>query len=319
VRCCLYIKTQLYAAETLHHWMSARHEISVERNLSLFRQICSGLDYIHSQNCVHRDIKPANIFISFDGSIKIGDFGLARDLSATGFFGASPSTNRSTFGSSVNASYEELMNEYSSTSSVRRLTTHSGLADSQSLSDSQTSGLGTASYAAPEQLTSHEYSTKVDIYSLGIVFFEMHCLFGSKHERAQAIRRLRDKHLFPGCFEEEYPHQARLIRSMLSREPSQRPSAADLVQMCFAVVLYSSTEGDSSDGIPPSEIVGGDGLRRPLEVQRLLDKISRLEVLLSLRDQRIGFLETENAALKKEQTAFVSPFGRVEEAMADEY
>ena len=43
-------------------------------------QLCHGLDHLHENNIVHRDLKPGNIFLSDDGKLKIGDFGLARDL-----------------------------------------------------------------------------------------------------------------------------------------------------------------------------------------------------------------------------------------------
>lgn len=40
-----------------------------------FRQICTGISFMHSESCVHRDLKPANVFISSHGIAKLGDFG----------------------------------------------------------------------------------------------------------------------------------------------------------------------------------------------------------------------------------------------------
>ncbi|MDM8556573.1 serine/threonine-protein kinase [Desulfococcaceae bacterium HSG7] len=44
-------------------------------------KICAGLEYCHSKNKIHRDIKPGNIMVSFGGSVKIGDFGIAKEIS----------------------------------------------------------------------------------------------------------------------------------------------------------------------------------------------------------------------------------------------
>ena len=49
--------------------------------LFIIRQLLEGLSFIHSLGIVHRDLKPANIFIMNNGSVKIGDFGLSKDLS----------------------------------------------------------------------------------------------------------------------------------------------------------------------------------------------------------------------------------------------
>ena len=49
--------------------------------LFIIRQLLEGLSFIHKLGIVHRDLKPANIFIMNSGSVKIGDFGLSKDLS----------------------------------------------------------------------------------------------------------------------------------------------------------------------------------------------------------------------------------------------
>ena len=45
--------------------------------LSMFNEICTGVEYVHNQDVIHRDLKPSNIFFANDGTIKLGDFGLA--------------------------------------------------------------------------------------------------------------------------------------------------------------------------------------------------------------------------------------------------
>lgn len=81
----LYIQMKLCDL-TLKEWLKSRNEsmflqelkANSELNLELFRQIVSGVEYLHSKNIIHRDLKPGNIFMIREKlQIKIGDFGLA--------------------------------------------------------------------------------------------------------------------------------------------------------------------------------------------------------------------------------------------------
>ena len=56
------------------------HGLSVAQRLSLFREICSAVQYAHQRMVVHRDLKPGNILITADGSPKLLDFGIAKVL-----------------------------------------------------------------------------------------------------------------------------------------------------------------------------------------------------------------------------------------------
>ena len=107
----------------------------------LLRQILEGLGHVHSQGIIHRDLKPSNIFLDRNGNIKIGDFGLA-------------ATSRRDLTFRINSS----------------TTTLTPVDDSGSF----TTDIGTFSYIAPEILgRTGRYNSKVDMYSLGILFFEV--------------------------------------------------------------------------------------------------------------------------------------------------
>ncbi|MGA8849590.1 MAG: protein kinase [Dehalococcoidia bacterium] len=53
------------------------HRLPIERAVGIAKAICRGLDYAHGKGIIHRDIKPSNVWLSADGTVKIGDFGLA--------------------------------------------------------------------------------------------------------------------------------------------------------------------------------------------------------------------------------------------------
>ena len=53
------------------------HRLPLEQAVDLSMQVCRGLEFAHSKDIVHRDLKPGNIWLTSDGTAKIGDFGLA--------------------------------------------------------------------------------------------------------------------------------------------------------------------------------------------------------------------------------------------------
>lgn len=75
---CLFIQMEFCDKGTLEDWIEKRRGENAEKYLSLelFKQIVTGVDYIHSKGLIHRDLKPSNIFLVDTKQIKIGDFGL---------------------------------------------------------------------------------------------------------------------------------------------------------------------------------------------------------------------------------------------------
>ena len=102
---------------------------------------------------------------------------------------------------------------------------------------SMTGDVGTAFYQSPElsqerlQTTAVRYDFKVDIYSLGVILFEMCYPMGTLMERAETIVRLRTREtVLPPTLLESQPDICVLLRSMLSHDPKVRPSTSGLLE-----------------------------------------------------------------------------------------
>jgi hypothetical protein len=85
----LFIVMELLADQDLGQLLSSSPRgLPVRRAVELARQLAVGLSVVHQRGIVHRDLKPANLFVQPGDLLKIGDFGVARDSSATSVFTA---------------------------------------------------------------------------------------------------------------------------------------------------------------------------------------------------------------------------------------
>ncbi|KAK7104638.1 eIF-2-alpha kinase GCN2-like isoform X2 [Littorina saxatilis] len=209
----LYIQMEYCENQTLRRAIDVGYCQDMERVWGYFRGITEGLLYIHDMNVIHRDLKPVNIFLNSNDLVKIGDFGLA----TTDIVKQKPGGGDSILQTPANH--------------LDLLSSRSGSGDGD-----MTGEVGTALYVSPEMMkggSKLRYDQKVDIYSLGIIFFEMvYKVLPSQMERIQVLTSLRKPDIiFPDDFNRsgELDSQATLIREMLNHDPSQRPSSKELL------------------------------------------------------------------------------------------
>ncbi|PIN15987.1 eIF-2alpha kinase GCN2 [Handroanthus impetiginosus] len=193
----LYIQME-YCPRTLRQMFESYNHFDKEVAWDLFRQIVEGLVHIHGQGIIHRDLTPNNIFFGARGDIKIGDFGLAKFLKL-----------------------EQLDQDADATETV-------------GVSTDGTGQVGTYFYTAPEiEQGWPKINEKADMYSLGVVFFELWHPFDTAMERHVVLSDLKLKGELPSEWVSEFPEQASLVKRLMSPSPSDRPSAAELLKHHF--------------------------------------------------------------------------------------
>ena len=145
-------------------------------------QICSALKYIHYKKIIHRDIKPANIFMNNLGQIKLGDFGISKNLKNL-----------------------ELASSF----------------------------VGSAYYTAPEMIYEEKYSYEIDIWALGVTFYELMNLkkpFRAEYPAIYLEIKNKEVDEINNIYSKPFRN---LIYQMLKKNPKDRPKADDILNNLF--------------------------------------------------------------------------------------
>ncbi|HXJ14030.1 MAG TPA: protein kinase, partial [Candidatus Limnocylindrales bacterium] len=278
-----FIAMEFIDGETLRSHIRGK-ALPLEELLSLGIQIAEALDAAHSEGIIHRDIKPANIFINKRGRAKILDFGLAK-LSPKGIAGAETDSG-------------------------------SGTPDSTSIVGIIS---GTPSYMSPEQVRGDALDPRTDIFSLGVLLYEMAtgrqafaggtggAIIEAVLTRSPTPARTINPDLPPRLEEiiskalhknkdQRYQHAAEIHADLqrLERGPDSSWSSADTAtqtSLLPAKIDLSST-GEQRAQNPASQT----GTIRPIRVSRNIDSLAVLPFENTSRDPDHEYLSDGIAA-----------------------
>lgn len=169
----------------LHMEVQSRHQLgqhfSNDEVWDIYAQALMGLAHVHSKGIVHRDVKSLNIFLTSRGLVKLGDFGVSRQMSDHTMY--------------LNSFY------------------------------------GTPLYLSPELIQGRPYSETTDVWSLGVVLYELLALqppFHGKCLQEVISAVLRGRYAPLPVFRQ--PELVALVSSLLTREAHKRPKTTDLLQ-----------------------------------------------------------------------------------------
>src|ERR1700689_3108042 len=212
-----FIVMEYLEGSTLKHRIEGR-PMEIEEILELGIQIAGALATAHAKGIVHRDIKPANIFIAQNGSAKVLDFGLAKMAS-----------KRQRIGETVAVSAE------ATAGASPEFLTSPGTA------------MGTVAYMSPEQARGEDVDARSDLFSFGVVLYEMgtgRLPFSGSTSAVIFDAILNRAPVSPVRLNPKIPAELeKIVNRLLEKAPEQRYSSAEKLHIDLQQLKRDSGSG----------------------------------------------------------------------------
>ncbi|MFN2286391.1 MAG: Stk1 family PASTA domain-containing Ser/Thr kinase [Anaerolineae bacterium] len=197
-----YIVMEIVEGEDLKTLIRRDGPLPVSQALNLARQICAGVGLAHRVGIVHCDLKPQNILVTYEGRVKVADFGIAR-----------------AFQGEEHPSQEEPEEDVV---------------------------WGSPHYIAPEQAMGKQPTPATDVYSIGVMLYEMLTGVPPFHDPDPAALALKHVQEEPASLRSLNPRVPPglelLVRRALSKDPSARYHNADQLGMAVSAYIQQGTE-----------------------------------------------------------------------------
>ncbi|KAI0374526.1 kinase-like protein [Pilatotrama ljubarskyi] len=233
----LYIAMRLMNAGSVADVMRYAWPAGLEEEVirCILKQALQGLNYLHINGLIHRDVKAANLLIDDDGTVLLGDLGVAAFLWD---HEESPASQTTTKSRTINFNPAPRQHSHSHSHSHSRAQPVSPV-HRPSILGKRKSFVGTPCWMAPEVINGKQYDASADIWSFGITAIEL--------AQGRAPRSRMDPHKVllltvtdepPKLDRNAGPNRyssafAEIVGMCLNKDPAKRPTAAELLQMNF--------------------------------------------------------------------------------------